>query len=488
MAAIEQKGMYKTFPRSGKNVSYTHYCPGCGHGIINKLIAETCAELGLQDRTIFVDPVGCGVFTYYYWDAAHISAAHGRASAAATGVCRARPGAVTIAYQGDGDLGAIGFNNAFQAASRGEKFGCIFVNNSLYGMTGGQMAPTTLEGETTTTTPFGRDPSLTGHPLHVCEVFAQLQAPVYIVRVSVADTKRIMQAKQAIRKVFEIQRDGKGYALLEILAPCPTNFKMDPLKAAAFCMNEMEAEFPLGVFRDAEREKGGGRETIDGRREESPLANGPSSVLAVRPVPRAASCMELFAEKDAPPPPQDDKTFAEKRFKFAGYGGQGVLSLGLTVAEAARLERRHTLWFPSYGPEQRGGSANCSVVVSGTPIGSPTVEHPDVLVCMNRPAYERFAGDTAKGGTIIVDETVESPVRPPEGVRLVRWPAIRMAEEFGVPKAANTMMLAALKKYALTGLSGESLEQALVASFKKKPALGEKNRELLRKAEASERT
>ena len=463
MATIEQKGMYGTFPRSGKNVSFTHYCPGCGHGIINKLIAEACEELGLQDRTIFVDPVGCGVFTYYYWDAAHISAAHGRASAVATGACRARPDAVTVAYQGDGDLGAIGFNNAFQAASRGEKFGCIFVNNSLYGMTGGQMAPTTLDGETTTTTPFGRDPALTGHPLHVCEVFAQLKAPVYIARVSVADTRRIMQAKQAIRKVFELQRDGKGYALLEILAPCPTNFKMNAIDAAAFCINEMEKEFPLGVFRDEAKES-----------------------LAVRPVPRAASCHDLFLEKDAVPPAENDPSFAERRFKFAGYGGQGILSLGLCIAEAARLERRHTLWFPSYGPEQRGGSANCSVVVSGSPIGSPTVEHPDVLVCMNRPAYERFVGDVRQGGTVIVDETVPVEVQPPEGVRLIRWPAIRMAEEFGVPKAANTMMLAALKKFDCTGLSGESLEQALVTSFKKKPALGEKNRELLRKAEATE--
>ena len=462
MATIEQKGMYKVFPRSGKNVSFTHYCPGCGHGIINKLIAEACADLGLQDRTIFVDPVGCGVFTYYYWDAAHISAAHGRASAAATGVCRARPDAVTIAYQGDGDLGAIGFNNAFQAASRGERFGCIFVNNSLYGMTGGQMAPTTLDGETTTTTPFGRDPALTGHPLHVCEVFDQLKAPVYIARVSVADTRRIMQAKQAIRKMFEIQRDGKGYAMLEILAPCPTNFKMNALDAAAFCINEMEKEFPLGVFRD---------ETA-------------REALSVRPIPQVASCRDLFAEKDAVPAAETDASFAERRFKFAGYGGQGILSLGLTVAEAARLERRHTLWFPSYGPEQRGGSANCSVVVSGTPIGSPTVEHPDVLVCMNQPAYERFVGDVRVGGTVIVDETVPVKVRPPEGVRLIVWPAIKMAEEFGVPKAANTMMLAALKKFKCTGLSDESLEKALVASFRKKPALGEKNRELLRLAES----
>ena len=456
--------MYPSFPRSGKDVSYTHYCPGCGHGIINKLIAEACAELGLQDTTVFVDPVGCGVFTYYYWDAAHVSAAHGRASAAATGVSRARPDAVTIAYQGDGDLGAIGFNNAFQAASRGEKFGCIFVNNSLYGMTGGQMAPTTLDGEVTTTTPFGRDVSLTGWPLHVCEVFNQLKAPVYIARVSVADTKRIMQAKAAVRKVFEIERDRKGYAILEILAPCPTNFKMTPAAAAAFCMNEMEKEFPLGVFRD-ESEKVRASEA--------------------RSVPAVSSCAELFAESKALPPPEDDSSFAERRFKFAGYGGQGILSLGLTVAEAARIERRHTLWFPSYGPEQRGGSANCSVVVSGSRIGTPTVEHPDVLVCMNRPSFARFAPDVAKGGTVIVDETVDREgIAVPEGVKLIVWPAIRLAEELGVPKAANTMMLAALEKFSLTGLSGESLEEALVASFKKKPALGEKNREILRKAVA----
>ena len=464
MKILEQKGMYSEFPRCGKaHARTTHYCPGCGHGIVNKLIAEACAEMGLQDNTIFVDPVGCGVFTYYYWDASHISAAHGRASAAATGAARARPDAVTIAYQGDGDLGAIGFNNAFQAASRGEKFGCIFINNSLYGMTGGQMAPTTLEGEKTTTSPFGRDSSITGYPLHVCEVFNNLKAPVYIARVSVADTKRIMQTKQAIRKVFEIERDKKGYALLEILAPCPTNFKMNAQDAAAFCINEMEKEFPLGVFRDST-----GDET-----------NKPQSI----DVPHFDSCASLFIEKDSAPPVEDDPAIAEKRFKFAGYGGQGILSLGLCVAEAARLEKRHTLWFPSYGPEQRGGSASCSVVVSGTRIGAPTVEHPDVLVCMNQPSYERFAPDVKRGGLIIVDESVPVDIPPPEGVTLKRVPAIRMAEEFGVPKAANTMMLAALKAFKATGLEDGNLETALCASFKKKPQLADKNRELLKKAE-----
>ncbi len=476
MKIVEQKGMYQKFPRSGKDTRVTHYCPGCGHGIVNKLVAECCAEMGLQDQTIFVDPVGCGVFTYYYWDAAHISAAHGRASAAATGACRARPDAVTVAYQGDGDLGAIGFNNAFQAASRGEHFACIFINNSLYGMTGGQMAPTTLEGEKTTTTPFGRDPALTGHPLHVCEVFGQLQAPIYIARTSVADTKRIMQTKAAIRRLFELQQEHKGYCVLEILAPCPTNFRMDALKAAAFCMNEMEKEFPLGTFRDVEKGVGVAAQPPS---DEAPA----SPNLAVKPVPQFATCAELFAEKTEVPPAENDASVPERRFKFAGYGGQGILSLGLTIAEAARLEKRHTLWFPSYGPEQRGGSANCSVVVSGTPIGSPTVEHPDVLVCMNQPAYERFVGDVKKGGVVIVDATVPITCQPPEGVKLVTWPAIKMAEDFGVPKAANTMMLAALTKLGCTGLKRENLEQALVASFAKKPELGVKNLELLRQAE-----
>ena len=483
MKTIEQKGMYPEFPRCGKaHARTTHYCPGCGHGIVNKLVAEACADLGLQDRTIFVDPVGCGVFTYYYWDAAHISAAHGRASAAATGACRARPGAVTIAYQGDGDLGAIGFNNAFQAANRGENFGCIFINNSIYGMTGGQMAPTTLEGQKTQTTPFGRSSEFTGWPLHVCEVLNQLQAPVYIARVSVADTKRILQARAAIRKLFEIQRDHKGYAFLEILAPCPTNFGMNPLKAAEFCMKEMEKEFPLKTFRD---------ETLvhDEVAMGKPVKPGviASEYLAVKPVPQFRDCTALFGTPDGTEAPAaaDDPSVPERRFKFAGYGGQGILSLGICVAEAARLERRHALWFPSYGPEQRGGSANCSVVYSGRPIGSPTVEHPDVLVCMNRPSYDRFVGDVKKGGVVIVDSTVGEVAPPPEGVRLIKVPAIELAERFGVPKAANTMMLAALRKYKVTGIDDKDLETALVASFKKKPQLVEKNRDLLRRAEAA---
>ena len=456
-------GMYEKFVRSGKDTRATHYCAGCGHGIIHKLITEAMVELGLQDRTIIVNPIGCGVFGYYYWDCGNVGAAHGRAPAVGTAINRVRRNAVVISYQGDGDLGAIGFNNTFQAASRGEHMAVFFVNNAIYGMTGGQMAPTTLEGMKTTTSPFGRDPLTMGYPLHVCEVLNQLKAPVYIERVSVADTKRIMQAKRAIRKALEIQRDGKGYAFVEFISPCPTNLGMDSLKAAAFCIDQMEKEYPLGCVRDAS-----------------------ATALPRAPVPAAPSVAEYFcnADQHQAPAAEVDEKARELRLKFTGFGGQGILSLGVCVAEAARLEKRFTTWFPSYGPEQRGGSAACSVVISGRPIGSPAVDHPDVLVCMNQPSYERFVKDMKPGGTVIVDSTVPLTAKAPDGVRVISMPAIDLAIKMGVPKAANTMMLAALAKLGVTGLENRHLIEALDASFKKKPALVEQNRLLLNEAEA----
>ncbi|MDR2849390.1 MAG: 2-oxoacid:acceptor oxidoreductase family protein [Verrucomicrobiota bacterium] len=456
--------MYDVFTRSGRETRATHYCAGCGHGIIHKLITEAMVELGLQDRTIMVNPIGCGVFGYYYWDCGNIGAAHGRAPAIGTAVNRVRRDAVVISYQGDGDLGAIGFNNTFQAASRGEHLAVFFVNNAIYGMTGGQMAPTTLEGMKTTTSPFGRDPLTAGYPLHVCEVLNQLKAPVYIERVSVADTRRITQAKRAIRKALEIQRDGKGYAFVELISPCPTNMGMDSLKSAAFCVEQMEREYPLGCLRD-------------GSAEAAPRAPVP-------PAPTVEAYFNAEERQHQAPAAEPDGAFRELRLKFTGFGGQGILSLGICVAEAARLEKRFTTWFPTYGPEQRGGSAACSVVISGTPIGSPSVDHPDVLVCMNQPAYERFVKDVRPGGTVIVDATVPLNVAAPAGVRVVAMPAIDLSIKLGVPKAANTMMLAALAKLGVTGLSDAHLVAALDASFKGKTALVEKNRLLLKEAGA----
>ncbi len=450
----QARGFYETFDRKDGSRTTT-FCGGCGHGIIHKLIGEAMADLGLQDRTVFVSPVGCAAFCYYYFDCGNVAAPHGRASAVATGLSRVLPDKVVIAYQGDGDLGAIGFNNAFQAANRGEKFACFFVNNSIFAMTGGQMAPTTLPGQKTTTTPFGRDVVKTGHPLKVCEVFAQLEAPVYIERVSVADTKRILQAKRAVRKALEIQRDGKGYAFVEFLSPCPTNWRMDSLKAAEFVNQEMEKAFPLGCYRDR---------------------SGEPTPQAARIEPRSLGSLIHASEGGAEPHP--DPAYRERRFKFSGFGGQGVLSLGLVVAEAAGRAGRYVSWFPSYGPEQRGGAASCSVVVGGREIGSPTVDSPDVLVAMNQPSLEKFLPTVAKGGIVIYEASIPCDLTAPEGVTVKAFPAIKVASEAGVPKAANTALLGALTALGLLVIPEQEILTALDERFAERPALVEKNRKV----------
>src|SRR5450631_1623948 len=210
------KAFYETFERKQELQHQTHYCPGCGHGIVHKMLARAIDELGIQDRTILVSPVGCSVFAYYYFDVGNIQAAHGRAPAVATAAKRARPESIVISYQGDGDLAAIGSAEILHAANRGENITVIFVNNAIYGMTGGQMAPTTLMGQTSTTAPLGRTPN-EGYPLHVCELLATLEAPVYLERVALSDNKHIMQAKRAIHKGIENQVRGLGFSLIEVL-------------------------------------------------------------------------------------------------------------------------------------------------------------------------------------------------------------------------------------------------------------------------------
>src|SRR5512136_839485 len=248
-------GLYAEFPRKGGSApTATHYCPGCGHGILHKLIGEAMADLGIQDRCVVISPVGCAVFAYYYLDSGHVQAAHGRAPAIATGISRAEDNAIVIAYQGDGDLASIGLNETIQAANRGEKMVVFFVNNTVYGMTGGQMAPTTLIGEVTATTPEGRNAQDMGYPIHICELLETLNAPVYIERVSLSDIEHIRKARRAVRKALEIQRDKKGYAFVELLSPCPTILRMDVRGVEKFINEQMEKEFPLKKFRDRSAE------------------------------------------------------------------------------------------------------------------------------------------------------------------------------------------------------------------------------------------
>ena len=233
-----------------------HYCPGCTHGIIHRLVAEAIDELGIQGKTIGIAPVGCSVMAYDYFDIDMVQAAHGRAPAVATGVKRANPENIVFTYQGDGDLAAIGTAETVHSAARGENITIIFVNNAIYGMTGGQMAPTTLPGQVTQTSPYGRDTASVGFPLKVCELLSNVDGATYLERVAVNNVKNVKAAKKAIKKAFEYQVEGKGFSLIEVVSTCPTNWGMTPQNALNWLEENMIPYYPLGVYKDKYAQEG----------------------------------------------------------------------------------------------------------------------------------------------------------------------------------------------------------------------------------------
>lgn len=228
----------------------THYCPGCTHGIIHRLVGETLEELNIIDKTVGVAPVGCSVLAYNYFACDMFEAAHGRAPAVATGIKRSHPDSPVFTYQGDGDLAAIGTAEIVHAATRGENITTIFVNNCIYGMTGGQMAPTTLPGQVTETTPYGRDVKQAGYPIRVSEMLSTLSGAAYVERVSVDSVPNILKAKKAIKKAFELQLQGAGFTMIEVLSICPTNWGLSPLEALKWLRDNMIPYYPLGVKKD----------------------------------------------------------------------------------------------------------------------------------------------------------------------------------------------------------------------------------------------
>jgi 2-oxoisovalerate ferredoxin oxidoreductase beta subunit len=415
---------YPEYERKSDLRQQTHYCPGCGHGVVHKLIAEALEDLQLQDQTILVSPVGCSVFAYYYFDVGNVQVAHGRAPAAATGLKRACRDKIVIAYQGDGDLAAIGTAEIVHAANRGEKIAVFFVNNAIYGMTGGQMAPTTLVGQHSTTSPWGRRPLNEGFPLHMAELLASLEAPVYIERVALSDNKNIMKARRAIRKALELQRESAGFTFVEILSPCPTIWGMDPVEARKWVGEKMIANFPLNVFRD--------------RRIEIPDNN----------VPPLKSVAEVIGSEEKSsaevPPPRRHHHFRHLGIKIAGFGGQGVLLLGQLLAEMGMREGLEVSWLPSYGPEMRSGSAHCHVCLSEDRIGSPVLSCPDVLIAMNEFSLRKFASQVAPGGTVIYGrERLPEDFSIPQA-QVVCIPAVEIADRLGSAKVANVVVLGAL--------------------------------------------
>ncbi len=423
------KSFYTRYERKDELQRQTHYCPGCGHGVVHKMLARAIDELGVQDRTILVGPVGCSVFTYYYFDVGNIQAAHGRAPAVATAMKRSRPESIVISYQGDGDLSAIGTAEILHAANRGENISVIFVNNAIYSMTGGQAAPTTLIGQKSTTTPEGRRAATEGYPLHVSELLATLEAPVYIERVALGDNKQIAQATRAIRRAVENQARGLGFSLVEVLSPCPTIWKMNPVEAQHWVRDVMEKTFPLGVFRDHTRE------------------------AAPRPAPPPAPALDEIprllgvAEQDLPA--NHGRALARDKqidlqVRIAGFGGQGVLLIGEVLAEAGLDAGLEVSWLPSYGPEMRSGTSNCHVRLSSQPVDSPLVAVPSVLVAMNEPSLRKFDLTVRRGGWVIYNGDAFPADCMREGVHVLALPFTRLADELGDPRVSNMVMLGAL--------------------------------------------
>ena len=244
-------------PKSLANVPL-NYCPGCPHGIIHRLVAEALDVLGIEGKAIGVAPVGCAVMAYDYFTCDMIEAAHGRAPAVATGIKRCRPENIVFTYQGDGDLASIGMAETVHSAARNENITVIFVNNAIYGMTGGQMAPTSLPGQVTQTSPYGRDVKHCGWPIKVCEMLATLEGPEYITRVAVNNVKNVNKAKKAIKKAFQNQIEGKGFSLVEVVSACPTNWGMTPQQALEWVESDMLPYYPIGVYKDrsAAKEEG----------------------------------------------------------------------------------------------------------------------------------------------------------------------------------------------------------------------------------------
>ena len=244
--------------KGGKPKSMTdaplHYCPGCTHGIVHRLVAEVIDELGVEGRTVGVASVGCSVFTYNYFACDMVQAPHGRAPAVATGIKRARPENVVFTYQGDGDLAALGTGETVHAATRGENIVVIFINNAIYGMTGGQMAPTTLPGQVTQTTPYGRDVKTAGNPIRVCELLSSLDGVALAQRVTVDNVKHVREAKKASKKAFQYQIEGRGYSIVEVVSTCPTNWGLSPSDSLQWLRDNMLPHYPLGVYKDVGEE------------------------------------------------------------------------------------------------------------------------------------------------------------------------------------------------------------------------------------------
>jgi 2-oxoisovalerate ferredoxin oxidoreductase beta subunit len=412
----------------------THYCAGCGHGLAHKFLAESIDELGVADRTVAISPVGCSVFMYFYLDVGNSQAAHGRAPAVAIGHKMANPESIVVSYQGDGDLASIGLAEIIQAAQMGLPMTFVFINNAIYGMTGGQMAPTTLTNQRTTTTPEGRG-RMTGEPLKMAELIGQMDGPMYVERVALFDSKQRTRAKKAIKKALQLQVEKRGLGFVEVLAECPTHLRMTPLEAEAWVREQMVPVFPLGVQKDL---------TVEPWFEPAAPIYVPETVAEVigGGTTSATRCGTGF------PTHLDAEDVA---IKFAGAGGDGAQTIALLTTRTAINEGFDSTYIPSYGPESRGGTSYADVHVAMGEVLSPACPSPHVLVAFNQPSLEKFGPTVQAGGTIVYDSSVTATVpRLDSSIRIIGVPFTQIATDLGKKMVKNVVALGALQ--AATGL------------------------------------
>lgn len=449
---------YKNFDRKQELQHQTHYCPGCGHGIVHKMLASAIDALGIQDRTILVSPVGCSALACHYFDVGNVLAAHGRAPAVATAIKRSRPDSIVIGYQGDGDLSSIGAAEILHAANRGENLSIIFVNNGIYSMTGGQVAPTTLIGQKSSTTPNGKTIANEGYPMHVSELLSALQGPVYIERVGLGDNKQLAQAARAVRRAVQNQINGLGFSLVEVLSPCPMIWKMKPEDAQIWVRDVMEKTYPLHVCCDRTKEA----EPRFKAQLAPPLGEIPRILGLTGDGPASADVGNAQATTSAVNLPDLDL-----RIRVAGFGGQGVLLLGEMLAEAGLTAGREVSWMPSYGPEMRSGTSNCQVRLASYMIDSPLVSRPHILVAMNEPSLRKFYDSIRPGGWVLYNGESLPEEYHRSDVNVLARPFTFVANELGDPRAGNMVMLGALLD--ITGALPEACVGAALRRLLKNP-------------------
>lgn len=465
---MTQNAFFEHFDRhahgKGLKGATTHYCPGCGHGLAHKYLSDAIMDLGIQDRTIAVSPVGCAVFLYYYFDVGNTQAAHGRAPAVAVAHKLANPESIVVSYQGDGDLASIGLAEIMHAAQLGLPISVIFINNAIYGMTGGQFAPTTLTGQKSATTPFGRG-RMEGAPLHVAEMIAGLDGPVFVQRTALYNQKTRRATQRAIKKSLRLQMESRGFSLVEILSECPTHWGVTPLEAEKWVRDKMEPVYPLGVFKDV-------TDAEPWELSKEPDFD-PDHVI---------EALEATNEK----PPRFMKAFPDHfatediALKFAGAGGDGAQTAALLIAAAAINEGFDSTHIPSYGPESRGGTSYADVHVARYEVLSPAAPNPHVLVAFNAPSLKKFGPTVVENGVVVYDSSVISELpKFNKGVKVVAVPCAEVAQSLGLRVVKNVVALGALQA-ACNILHEDAILTAMRRSLKDKCAMIPVNEEAFR--------